>query len=520
MVSRILGFVKAAVLAQAIGVVASVSGDSFTVATAVPNSIYAIIAGGLLSAVLVPQIVRAGSHPDGGQAYINKLVTIAVLAFAVVAAVATVAAPALMQLYGARDVALASAFAYWCLPQIFFLGLYSVLGEVLNARRSFGPFTWAPALNNVVGIAAVLAFVVLYGSDQQRSAADWSPQMVALLGGGATLGIAVQAIVLFFFWRRVGLRFTPDFLWRGVNLGTAGRAAGWTFAMLVASQVAGWVETRVALEASGQGASAFTLSTAWLIFMLPHSIITVSLVTAYYTRMAEHVGRNDIPSLRRDLLNALRTVAMVIVLAAAGLIVVAYPFSRVFAEEFGDVEQMARVVIAYVIGLVPFSLLFVVQRCFYSLGDTKTPFFFTLFQVVLVIVGALACTLLPKDLIAVGIAAVISLASILQASLAGILLRRRIGAGIAAVVAMGLAVDLASVVPAAAGAALTLALLGGFRADGFAQSGILPAIASMIATGAVMSAIYLAVLRLLRSRDLADVVAPLLSRIAARRSGS
>ena len=279
-VSRALGFVKIVVLTSAIGATSSPGADAYQTATIVPNSIYAIVGGGLLTAVLVPQIVRASLGADRGAAYINKLVTIAVLALAAVAVVSTTASPLLMMVFGARgdSLGLATAFAYWSLPQIFFLGLYTVLGEVLNARRSFGPFTWAPVLNNIVAIATLGLFLALFGSRAGDSVHDYTGGMIAVLAGGATVGLAAQAIVLTAFWRRAGLAYRPDFRWRGVQLGATGRAGAWTFGMLIATQIAGAVETNIANIAAGQ-TSVQAMSVAWLVFMLPHGIVTVSLVT-------------------------------------------------------------------------------------------------------------------------------------------------------------------------------------------------------------------------------------------------
>jgi putative peptidoglycan lipid II flippase len=124
-VSRGLGFVRAIILAQALGVVASAGADAFAVANQLPNAIYAIVAGGVLTATLVPAIVRSAVHQDGGTAYINKLVTIALVVITSTALAATLLAPVLVRLYAASwssdQLALASAFAYWCLPQVFFL---------------------------------------------------------------------------------------------------------------------------------------------------------------------------------------------------------------------------------------------------------------------------------------------------------------------------------------------------------------------------------------------------------------
>jgi putative peptidoglycan lipid II flippase len=516
MVSRVLGFVKAWLLLQAIGAI-GFGADAYATSTIVPNSIYAIIAQGILNAILVPQIVRASSHADGGRGYINKLVTVGILVFAFVALIATLLAPLLMQLFGLHgaQAALATAFAYWSLPQIFFLGLYTLLGEVLNARKSFGPFTWAPVLNNVVGITMIITFIAVFQADPHghRAVSDWSPMMIAILAGGATLGIATQAVVLFAFWKRIGLKFRLDFRWRGVNLGIAGRAAGWTFAMLLATQVAGVIETNVANSASGDNASTQTMATAWLIFMLPHSIIAVSIVTAYYTRMSEHAHREDIRAFRSDFSAAIRSIAAMIVFCAAALMVVAYPFAHVFTPSY---VAMGNVLLAYLVGLVPFTMLFVMQRAFYSLGDTRTPFFFTLAQVAVIIAGVLSALALPADIRAVGIALTVSVATIVQTILAAFLLRRRIHRLDGRRVVSSLwRFAVAAIVSAGVGVVI-LILLGGTPAGGFAVSGFFASVVSIALIGVVMLAVYVGMLRLVRSRELAEAVTGLTNRIRRR----
>ena len=519
-VSRVLGFVKAIIVAATIGVVGSAGADAFAVANGLPNTVYVIVAGGVLSAVLVPQIVRAGAHADGGSAYINKLLTVALVILAAATVLATVLAPLLTLLYGAtlprETLELAIAFAWWCLPQIFFYGLYTLLGEVLNARRSFGPFTWVPVLNNVVAIAGLLVFATLFGVDPDgtRTADAWTPAMVAVLAGSATAGIAAQALILFWFWRRIGLRYRPDFAWRGVGLGTAGRMAGWTFGMLLLTTFAGIVQTQVLGTASGGGnASVAAVDYAWLIFMLPHSVITVSIATAYFTRMSEHAAGDDLGRVRDDVSSAIRGITLIINHAAAVLLVIAYPFAAVFETgSYADTAALGNVVIAFTLGLVPFSVLFVVQRTFYALGDTRTPFRFTLFQVVVFTAGAFACLALPKDLLAAGIALVTTIACIAQLIVASWLLRRRLGTLDGGRIARGFARSFgALVLPLAAGVGL-LVLLGGTVQGGFAISGIIGAIVSMAIIGVAMSVLYFAGLWLLRSPELRGFAEPVLRR--------
>ncbi|MDE2592073.1 MAG: virulence factor MviN, partial [Actinomycetales bacterium] len=199
--SRLMGFARAVLTAMAIGVTTNAA-DAFGVANQLPNNVYAIIAGGTLNAVLVPQLVRARKHDDDGRGYINRLLTFIILVFLAVTLLATLASPLLIRLYTSNwsndQLALATAFAYWCLPQLFFYGLYSLLGEVLNSRSKFGPFMWAPVLNNVVQLAGLGAYIVLFGFDPtgQQGVSTWTPDRIAWLAGTATLGVISQALIL------------------------------------------------------------------------------------------------------------------------------------------------------------------------------------------------------------------------------------------------------------------------------------------------------------------------------------
>jgi putative peptidoglycan lipid II flippase len=519
-VSRIMGFVRAIILAQTIGVVGSASGDAFAIANQLPNNIYAIIAGGTLSAVLVPQIVRAMLHQDGGRGYINKLLTISMVILGGTTLVATLLAPVLVTIsapgFTGEQRALAIAFAYWCLPQIFFYGLYTVLGEVLNAKGVFGPFTWAPVVNNIVSILGLVAFMVLFGVDPEgeRLVTDWGPDKISLLAGSTTAAVAAQALVLFLFWRRAGIRYRPDFAWRGVGLGAAGKLAGWTFGMLLVSQAAGLVETAVASTASGgDNASVFALQNAWLIFMLPHSLITVSLVTAYFTKMSGHANRGETADLRRDVSSALRITLLFMVLGTIVLIVAAYPFASIFTETYPQAVAMGDVLIGFLVGLVPFSVLFVLQRVFYSLSDTKTPFFLQVLQASIFVVLVLSCLLLPDDLVAVGIAVSLSLATGVQVIAAAVIIRRRLGGtGGGRIVRSFVRFLVAAIPAAAAGVPVYLGIQSLFGIE-FLTSGYLTPLVSMAVIGLVMLGVYLGALALVRSPELADALGPVRARL-------
>ncbi|MEU1973206.1 murein biosynthesis integral membrane protein MurJ [Microbacterium sp. NPDC019599] len=517
LVSRLTGLLRTIVLVAAIGSVQSRAGDAFAVANQLPNNIYAIISTGLLTAVIVPQIVKAAGHADGGRAFISKLLTLGTVVLLATTAVAMAVAPWLVHLY-ARDfaadqLALATAFAYWCLPQIFFYGLFALLGEILNARRVFGPYTWAPIVNNLVSIAGFAIFILLFGPEQ-TVVSEWTDGMVAVLAGTATAGIVLQTVLLLLFWRRAGLHLRPDFRWRGVGLNHLGRLAGWTFLMVVAGQLAGIVQSNVLASASGEGASVFATQNAWLIFMLPYSIIVLSIGTPYFTQLSEHAhaGRDD--DVRADIGTSIRTLGLFTVLATAALAVASVPASRIFTNSPSQAQQAALVLVCFLVSLVPLAVLFVVQRTFYAYDDTRTPFFFTLLQTALVVATALiAQATVPVEYLAAGVALGQSISSTIQVVVATWLLHRRLGGIGVGRWMLSLTRFAIAAVPAGAAGWGTFLLLGGV--EGWTVSDRLLGAVGTAIIGAVAAVVYLAVLALLRAPEL-EVVKPLLQRLRRR----
>lgn len=506
--SRVLGFISAFVLVSVIGIVGT-GPNAFALANQLPTYLYAIVAGGLLSAVLVPHIVRAASQADGGQRFVNRLVTLGVSAFLVATALATLGAPLLVRLYalrgdsgalGSGGLELAVAMAYWCLPQIFFYAVYALVGEVLNARGVFGPYAWAPVLNNVVMIATLGVFAAVYGgAGAHLNAADWDVGKIVLLAGGSTLGVALQAAVLIPFWRRTGLTFRPDFRWRNAGLGAPARAAGWVFGMVLVVQATNLVQTNVAVIADPSNASLAVLRTTWLIFMLSHSIIAISIATPYFTRMSHAAKDDDIPGLRADLAAALRAVGMLVTAAGIALAAAALPFAAFFDQN--EAATIAIVLLGFLVGLVPFSTLYLVQRAFYALGDTRTPFLLQVVQAVLFIAGALALLLAPSAWVAVGIGIATSVSVIVQAIIGAVLLRNRLGGGGGTLVRRFVVFALASIPAAAAGVGV-LAALGGFTAGGFATAGRFEAIVTTALVGGSAILVFFAVLLVTRAPEL------------------
>ncbi|CAM3719941.1 murein biosynthesis integral membrane protein MurJ [Occultella aeris] len=512
LVSRILGLVRNALLVAAI-FSAGGAADAFSVANKLPNIIYMLLAGGILNAVLVPQIVRAMRRKDGGQEYVNRLLTLAGAFLLLVTVVLTLASSLLVTLYAAQFQngpwgALSVSFAFWCIPQLFFYGMYALLGQVLNARSVFGPYMWAPAANNVIAIAGLVTYLIVFGGFDEANPPPveaWDAGRIALLAGSATLGVAVQALVLIIPLARSGFRFRPVWGLRNTGLATAGRVATWAFAALAAGQVGYLAVSNLAASAGvasdndlGVAGNA-AYDNAFLIFMLPQSLITVSLVTAMFTRLSEQAASADTRAVRDSLSFGLRTLAVFTVFAAAALMVLAIPVTQVIqfdTASFPAYRGVGGVLVAMLAGLPAIAIWTMAQRVYFAFEDTKSLFLIQVPMAVILIVGSvLSYFLLDVQWWVAGAGAATTVANTVGALVAYLALRRRLPSlDGSRVFLTHLRVFMAAVPAALIGWGL-LHLWG-------VETGFAGALLRVLVLGALMLAIYLILLRRLRVGEL------------------
>lgn len=387
-VSRVTGVLRDVAMTAALGFY--LVSDAYSLGNTMPNVLYLLVVGGALNAVFIPQLVRRmKDDTDGGVAYADRLLTITGLILLLFSILAVLAAPLLVDLYATSAYSesqreLATAFARLCLPQIFFYGVYTLFSQVLNSRGRFGAPMFAPIANNVVAISTFVLFLVIAGTS---AAADGNltTDQILLLGIGTTLGVAVQALILVPVLLRAGYRYRPRFDWRGHGLGKAGHLAVWTLALVVVNQAGYVVITRLAtlanVNAADEGLVAAGLTTyqkAHLVFMLPHSVITVSIVTALLPALSRVAHDGRLKQVGADVAGAMRLVAALIVPVASILMVVA-PGLAVLLFGYGAAtpEQASLtglIMSVFMLGLLPFTLFYVLFRGFYAMEDTKTPF--------------------------------------------------------------------------------------------------------------------------------------------------
>ena len=375
--SRVTGFIRNLLLVAALGT--GILGDAYNVANTTPNIIYNLLIGGALSAVFVPQIVKSFRDSDGGSAYVSRLVSLLTTALLLITVIAMVIAPLFISVYApsfegrSRDVTI--AFALYCLPQILFYGLFGVLGQVANAKEKFGPMMWAPIANNMVVIALFSYFLSVTDEISLQTISDGQ---IRLLGIGTTIGIAIQALILIPTIASSGLklRFRTD--WRGVGLDKAIRLASWMFLFVLISQLGFLVTVNLATRAGVAAGVAYGVgytpyANAYLILLLPHSIVTISIVTALLPRLSNFALDKKLDEVRHLISTALRYVGIVTVPASFFFLL----FGERVAEAlfFGISEDSAiyigRLLSAMALGLIPLSINLVFIRGLNAFENTK-----------------------------------------------------------------------------------------------------------------------------------------------------
>ena len=439
LVSRGTGFLRTLVLVYAVGIGAL--GNAYNNANTLPNTVYYLMLGGIFTSVVVPLLVRAARRdPDRGEAYAQRVFTLGALALLGVTVLGTLLAGPLVHLYApsihgpdphlAAEHNLMVVWAYWFIPQIFFYGMSSLIGAILNTRGRFAAPMWAPVVNNLVVIAVGALYFVTVGVNKE----PWtiSPGGVQLLGIGTTLGVIAQTVALFPSLRAAGFRWRPTLGFRPGEVSEMGRMAGW-MSVYVITQWAGNLVVQILANAASAGVNGYSAySIAWQLFQLPYAIVGISVITALLPRMSEHASARRYSLVRDDFSIGVRLASVIVVPAAIYLGVLGGPLAEVLFSYGSTSATHARYVGEvfglFALGLVPYMLTQLQLRVFYSFQDSRTAAFVGFLIMVFGIAAALtAKSMLPAAQVVAGLAVAYGLANLVGAIAGWALLLRRVG---------------------------------------------------------------------------------------------
>jgi putative peptidoglycan lipid II flippase len=414
-ISRITGFIGGVIMIATLGT--ALLADAFNVANTMPNILYNLLVGGALTAIFVPQLVRAFDDADGGHLFASRLVTTISGILLVLVIIGVIFAPQLVYIYAPsfstpgfeteREIAI--AFTRYCLPQIFFLGLFTMLGQVANARGSFAPLMWAPIANNLVVIVVFSAFLIKWPSVNVDSITS---TQIQILGWGTTAGIIVQALILIPVVKRSGIKIRPK--WGVAGLGKSFSLAGWTLVYVLISQIGYLITVNVATTAAVDSAKAgittgvgFTpFKNAYLIMLLPYSIVTISIVTALLPHMSKLAINKKVEDVKEQLLRAIKTVAVLTIPSSVAFLLFGPLITEVlfFGIDNNDGIYIGYVLSALSLGLVAFSINLVLIRGFNAFEDTRTQVWSILIiNIISVGLSYLFLAVLPSDWVTVGL---------------------------------------------------------------------------------------------------------------------
>jgi putative peptidoglycan lipid II flippase len=460
--SRLTGFVRNAVLIYAMGTL--LLGDAYNLANTLPNIVYNLALGGILTSVVVPLLVNAAKRDrDQGEAYDQRIFTLAVIALGGITLVATLAAAPITAVYatGMTNAAahhLTEIFAYFFIPQIFFYGISSLAGAILNARGSFAAPMWTPVVNNIVVIVVGVAFMAIAGLN--RTPQNISGTEIWLLGIGTTLGIVLQTAALIPSLRRVGFRWRPRYDFRRHEVSEIGRMGGWMFgyvlttqvAFLVTTVVANKAGTRVGQHAPGAGFAAY--SNAYTLFQLPYAIVGISVITALLPRMSAHAAERRYQLVSADFSTATRLASVIVVPAALILAVLGGPLAEgVFgygSTSVASARLLGDIFAVFSLGLLPYMLFQLLLRVFYAMHDSRTPALIGGITMVINIAASLiALAVLPPEHVVAGLGAGFGVSNLAGSIVAWQVLSRRIGGLGGRVIGRGLVRMHASAIPGA-----------------------------------------------------------------------
>jgi murein biosynthesis integral membrane protein MurJ len=518
--SRVTGLLRTLVLVPAIGQLALA--NSYNYANTLPNTVYNLAIGGILTSVIVPLLVGAAKRDsDRGAKYDQRMFTLVTICLLALTVAATIFAGQIARLYDPKATGNAEhilvIFAYFFTPQIFFYGITSLAGAILNARGSFAAPMWTPVVNNVVVIGVTVAFMVIAGTHQTVNSI--SSFEVTFLGVGTTLGIIAQTAALVPALRKVGFKWRPRFDFQRGDVREIGRMSGWMFGYVLTTQIAYLVTARVASSAGnasqthGVGAGFSAYSYAWLLFQLPYAVIAISVITALLPRMSANAADRRYDLVRSDFSNGVR-IGSVIVAPAALVLAVLGPSLAVILLSYGnnsvaDARYLGIVFAVFSLGLMPYMLFQLLLRVFYALHDSKTPALVGVVTMIINIVTNIAAFyIFPPSQVVAALGAGFGLANLAGTLLAWRILSKRLDGMAGREIGRALVRMHVAALPAA-----LFALAVAVGAAVYLGTGKLGALSTVVIGGGGALLLYFAAARVLRVNEVTDLIGTVRARL-------
>lgn len=364
--SRVTGLVRTWAMAFALGNTLLTS--AYQVANNLPNVIFELVAGGLLSAAFLPVLMlqRERYGEEGANRYGSNIMNICLIVLGVLSLLAIVFAKPIIftQTFTVDQSADVSVYALRFFRifaiQIVFYGLGGVITGILNSQRSYFLTSIAPALNNVFVIASFFAYIPISGYDPDLA--------LNVLAVGTTAGVAAQFLVQIPALRKTGFKWEPVIDFKDPSIMETVKIAVPTLIFIVGNLVT--FSCRNAFSLVGGDSGPSTLNYAWMWFQLPYGVVAVSLSRAMFTEMSDVAGKEDWASLRSYVNRGLRGTLFLIIPLAGLVFVMASSLIQIFqagAFSQDDVYMVSHILQLWVVGLPLYSVVMYLYNTFASI---------------------------------------------------------------------------------------------------------------------------------------------------------
>lgn len=396
--SRISGFARLLAVAWVLG--QGRLADAYNQANTVPNQIYDLILGGVLSATLLPVIMQSLARSDRfeDEDGIPAVVTFLTVVLVAATVVFWLAAPLIIRLFlldakGAgvgAERTLATTWLRLFAPQLLFMGLITLTTALLNARRRFGSVAFSPVLANLVTIGALVAADKMV-RPSNISGYRQDVAAVAVVGIGTTAGYLVQLLAQLpaLFNAKVPLR--PRWAPGHPALRAIGRLSGWTVGAVLANQLS---YALVAVLAENKEGDFSAFSYAYAFMLLPYAVVGASIAYAVAPDLSEHWSLGNRSSFAAQLSRAVRVTVVLLLPGGVGYALVAHP-TVVVALAHGHLsgsssDLTGTLLVIFSLGLPGFGTYLLLMRALQSMQDTRSMFWMYVVENAVTVAAAVA----------------------------------------------------------------------------------------------------------------------------------
>ena len=534
--SRVTGQIRTILLAAALGTT-GLAANAYQAGSMIPQLIYTLVSGGIFNAVLVPQIVRT-LEKKNAEERLNKLITFAIVLLLAVTILMTFATPVLTMLYagGSPEMqALTYSFTLWCMPQIFFYGLYTVLGQVLAAKGRFAMYAWSSVAANVISCLGFGIFIFIFGKANRTPLGFWNGNTLLLTAGFWTFGVAAQALVLFWPLMKSGIHYRPTWGIKDIGLRSMGPIAAWSMGIVVVSQIGTMITTHITTSVpfvaeQRLGLDQFEVAgnasyqNANTMFLLPYSLIAVSVATAIFPKISRSIAEHDLCTARNDLSEAIRHVSLIMCYFTSVFIIIPTPISLALIPSISlqEANLMAAPLMMLAFGLPLISSYLIIQRTFFAFEDGKSPFIFTFAQLITELIAFVSCVnLLPPTYWVTSLGASVSISYFLTFPSLVKMLRNRFNHDLddKKLIITHIKIVAASVLSIILGLVIREPIMRVLNINASNLHGVIRwvhAILICVSVSFIVAIIYIAILLLLRTKELIDLTAPIISKLSRK----